>query len=147
MNNFRRDSFRRDSGSRGPRREMFDAVCDNCGKACKVPFRPTGDKPVYCSDCFEKMGGREGGRSDRRPRRRDFGGRDSAGSPRNAVNDQAILQLSKNIESLNTKLDKIITLLPSSEKKEKPGPAKVEKKAAKKAKTSKTKSTKAKKKE
>jgi len=20
-----------------------------------VPFQPRGDKPVYCSDCFEKM--------------------------------------------------------------------------------------------
>ena len=23
------------------------------GKACEVPFEPKGDKPVYCSDCFQ----------------------------------------------------------------------------------------------
>jgi len=33
-------------------REMFDAVCAECGKACKVPFNPTDGKPVYCSECF-----------------------------------------------------------------------------------------------
>jgi CxxC-x17-CxxC domain-containing protein len=34
-------------------REMFDATCANCGKTASVPFRPSGSKPVYCSDCFE----------------------------------------------------------------------------------------------
>jgi CxxC-x17-CxxC domain-containing protein len=34
-------------------REMFEAVCANCGKTASVPFRPSGAKPVYCSDCFE----------------------------------------------------------------------------------------------
>lgn len=36
---------------RGPR-EMFSAVCSNCGKEALVPFRPTSGKPVYCDDCF-----------------------------------------------------------------------------------------------
>jgi CxxC-x17-CxxC domain-containing protein len=34
-------------------REMFDAVCADCGKTARVPFRPTGARPVYCSDCFQ----------------------------------------------------------------------------------------------
>jgi len=42
---------------------MYKAICANCGNECEVPFRPTGDKPVYCSNCFEKMGGREERRS------------------------------------------------------------------------------------
>jgi CxxC-x17-CxxC domain-containing protein len=36
-----------------PQREMFDAVCADCGKTARVPFRPTGARPVYCSDCFQ----------------------------------------------------------------------------------------------
>jgi CxxC-x17-CxxC domain-containing protein len=32
--------------------EMYDAVCDSCGKDCKVPFRPTKGKPIYCDKCF-----------------------------------------------------------------------------------------------
>jgi CxxC-x17-CxxC domain-containing protein len=42
--------------SRGPR-EMFDAVCARCGKDTQVPFRPTGARPVYCSDCFRLVRG------------------------------------------------------------------------------------------
>jgi CxxC-x17-CxxC domain-containing protein len=35
-----------------PQREMFPAVCAQCGKDCQVPFQPRTDRPVYCSDCF-----------------------------------------------------------------------------------------------
>ena len=37
-----------------PARPMFDAVCAECGKTCKVPFEPRNDRPVYCSDCFRR---------------------------------------------------------------------------------------------
>jgi CxxC-x17-CxxC domain-containing protein len=33
--------------------QKFDAICSNCGKRCQVPFRPDGEKPVYCKDCFD----------------------------------------------------------------------------------------------
>ena len=33
-------------------REMFTTVCARCGKEAKVPFQPTSDRPVYCSECF-----------------------------------------------------------------------------------------------
>ena len=35
-------------------REPFPTQCDNCGKDCVVPFKPTGIKPVFCSDCHRK---------------------------------------------------------------------------------------------
>jgi len=38
----------------GPR-EMYPAVCAQCGAQTTVPFRPRGDRPVYCSDCFSRM--------------------------------------------------------------------------------------------
>ena len=44
------------SRDRGPR-EMFIAVCSNCGREAQVPFSPTSGKPVYCSDCFRSMRG------------------------------------------------------------------------------------------
>ncbi|MFO7611262.1 MAG: zinc-ribbon domain containing protein [Clostridia bacterium] len=34
-------------------RQMHDAVCAGCGKKTQVPFKPTGERPVYCSDCFK----------------------------------------------------------------------------------------------
>jgi CxxC-x17-CxxC domain-containing protein len=36
------------------RREMHPATCAECGKETQVPFRPSGDRPVYCSDCFSR---------------------------------------------------------------------------------------------
>lgn len=35
-----------------PQREMFAAVCAECGKETMVPFKPSNDRPVYCRDCF-----------------------------------------------------------------------------------------------
>ena len=29
--------------------------CRDARKACKVPFQPREDRPVYCSDCFARM--------------------------------------------------------------------------------------------
>jgi CxxC-x17-CxxC domain-containing protein len=84
----------RDSGPR----EMFSATCSNCGKECQVPFKPTNGKPVYCSECFEKMnGGRE---TSRRPERTDFR------SPAPAYDQTKIL-----LDGINVKLDKILAIL------------------------------------
>lgn len=69
-------------------REMFSAVCDECGNSCQVPFRPRGDKPIYCSNCFgEKKG---------------------AG---NRENEQPRFEYKNQLEALNNKLDKILQLL------------------------------------
>ena len=35
-------------------RQMFNAVCAQCGKTAEVPFEPRGDRPVYCRDCFSQ---------------------------------------------------------------------------------------------
>lgn len=128
--------------------QMHQAVCADCGNKCEVPFRPTGDKPVYCRDCFSKKGG---GRSDSAPRR-DFG--DSA--PRRDFNNRPSAQPSfgggegmgevkRQLEALNSKLDKLVQSLaaqPQIKKVEakavvKAAPKKAEKKAAPKKKTKK----------
>lgn len=57
------DSERSGSSNRGTGvwrsedRPMFSAKCDRCGNSCEVPFRPTGERPVYCSKCFGEGGG------------------------------------------------------------------------------------------
>jgi CxxC-x17-CxxC domain-containing protein len=30
-------------------------TCAECGKPAQVPFLPTMNRPVYCSDCFDKV--------------------------------------------------------------------------------------------
>lgn len=99
------DNKRSFGGNRGGRPQMHDAVCANCGNPCQVPFLPTGDKPVYCRDCFAKMGGGE-----RRPERNDaprpaFKKFDA---PREATPSRA------EFDQLNAKLDKILALLSSN---------------------------------
>jgi CxxC-x17-CxxC domain-containing protein len=87
-------NFDRDSRDRGPRKfggrsfgggrkfggggsdrpTMHDATCDKCGKDCQVPFRPTGDRPVFCSDCFGSQGGSDRPRFRDNDRAHRFGG-------------------------------------------------------------------------
>ena len=43
------------SGGYGYRpRQMFPAVCAECGKDTEVPFEPREGRPVYCSECYNK---------------------------------------------------------------------------------------------
>ena len=68
MGNYRQNRGRgRDfDGRNSGRPQMHSAVCSECGKDCEVPFKPTGDKPIYCSDCFKA-------KRDAEPRRFDSG--------------------------------------------------------------------------
>lgn len=111
MGNFNRDrsggrrSFgRRDFGGRGTDRQMHKTICSSCGRECEVPFKPSGDKPVYCSNCFEKnRGGSDTRRfEDRNFKRPHFEDRDNR-SPQN----------SEQYNTLNAKLDKILAILAS----------------------------------
>ncbi len=85
------------------RQEMHSATCANCGKQCEVPFRPTGNKPVLCRDCFQNSRGSDSRRSERssfdRPR---FNNDDN----RTRTNDY-----SAQFEMLSAKMDKILDLL------------------------------------
>ncbi len=47
-------------GYGGGPRQMHPATCAGCGKQTEVPFKPSGDRPVYCRDCFQQRGGGRG---------------------------------------------------------------------------------------
>lgn len=84
-------------------RSMFDAICDNCGNSCKVPFQPRGDKPVYCSNCFgEKKGAgsRENGQSQPQ------------------YKTSLLSNNKEQFEALSNKLDRILQLLDEQPRKE-----------------------------
>lgn len=40
-------------------RQVFEVKCASCGNDAKVPFKPAGDRPVYCRDCYMQQ--RKGG--------------------------------------------------------------------------------------
>jgi len=56
------EGFRRGGGGGnfrkfGGPREMHKIKCSACGKDAEVPFKPRGDSPVYCRECFMKKKG------------------------------------------------------------------------------------------
>jgi len=88
----------RNSGGFGRDRsrfEMHDAICDKCKKECQVPFKPTGDKPVLCSDCFRESG-------NARDSPRNFGS--SISGSRDSISPAQF-------KELNKKLDRILEIL------------------------------------
>ncbi len=99
-----------DRGGRDDRpTEMFKAVCSECGKTCEVPFRPSGEKPVFCNECFGKKKGDTGTapRNDRGPR--DFAPKPAYAPAAHAPagNDP----MHKQMEAINSKLDRLIKLM------------------------------------
>jgi CxxC-x17-CxxC domain-containing protein len=50
-----RQSKQRTGSSYMPKREMFPATCAECGRDTKVPFEPLSGRPVYCSECYNKV--------------------------------------------------------------------------------------------
>jgi len=49
-----RKSERYGSNDNRSPRQMFPAICADCGKDTEVPFEPREERPVYCSDCYNK---------------------------------------------------------------------------------------------
>ncbi|MFC1709356.1 CxxC-x17-CxxC domain-containing protein [Candidatus Omnitrophota bacterium] len=51
-------------------RIMHKVICADCKKECEVPFKPSGDRPVYCKECFSrrKAGNQFKARMDNRPK-------------------------------------------------------------------------------
>jgi CxxC-x17-CxxC domain-containing protein len=49
------NGYSNSSYSSASHRQMFPAVCAECGKATSVPFEPKQGRPVYCSDCYRKV--------------------------------------------------------------------------------------------
>jgi len=53
------NSYKKDSQPK----EMFKTTCNKCKKDAEVPFKPSGDRPVLCQDCFKEE--RDSDRGDR----------------------------------------------------------------------------------
>lgn len=91
---------------------MHQAICSECDKECEVPFKPSGDKPVFCRSCFknkEDTGPSHSG--DRRDfGKKDFGERSFSKAP--FVKSSGGIT-KEQFEILNSKLDKILDALNS----------------------------------
>lgn len=74
---------------RGGDLELFDVKCAKCGIDTKVPFKPTGERPVLCRDCFKNDGA----------------------APRKSFSSPAAGPSASDIREINEKLDKIMAAL------------------------------------
>lgn len=93
-------------------RRMFAAVCDSCHQSCEVPFRPTGDRPVYCSNCFQQ---KNGGAHNDFPKKRSFEDIPTRNFTPEIIKaqpqaDKRIDEIKAQLNVLNTKLDQIIAM-------------------------------------
>ena len=52
-------SYRNSRDERKP--EMHTVTCGDCGDECQIPFEPKFNRPVYCSECFQKHKPQESG--------------------------------------------------------------------------------------
>ena len=125
------------------RPSMNKTICSECGNACEVPFKPIGDKPVFCSSCFRnkrgssnlnRFGGRDSGRSNFGEKRMysvvcsgcgnkcEVPFQPTSGKPSycnncfeksDNVGNKNTEQFQKQFEMLNIKLDKILESLSS----------------------------------
>ncbi len=94
-------------GFGGGRPELFAATCSSCGKGCELPFRPSGDRPVFCRDCFDKKDDARGHSSfSRTERPREF-----RTAPREGGNNQSTDDLKKQLSNLEYKMDRILKML------------------------------------
>ncbi len=111
--NDRGGSDRGGYSNRGTDREMHDAICSDCNSKCQVPFRPSGNKPIQCSNCFG------GGRDNNS---RDAYSKDGQGvrtsrkfedrAPRKSFSGDVKSSLTeKQIEKLNKKVDKVLRIV------------------------------------
>jgi len=81
---------------------MHKSVCADCGKECEVPFRPTGDRPVYCQECWVK---RRPPRTEDRPRR-EYPREDRQRRP-SPVPENADLQILGELKRIREALEKV----------------------------------------
>lgn len=106
-----------------PETEMFKTVCDTCHKPCEVPFRPNGKKPVFCDACFNKNRDVATSEYIQRKDKMVFDGPEtktqstrveyspSVGTAQVSLPDAKFLELKREINSVNAKLDKLVDLV------------------------------------
>jgi CxxC-x17-CxxC domain-containing protein len=93
-------------GGFGGKAQMHPAVCTKCGKDCEVPFRPTGSRPIFCLDCFDRPQGNGGaGGSFSKPRFDDRPRHEHAPAAGNTS------EMKEQLDRMNSKLDKMFNML------------------------------------
>jgi len=102
---FEKPAYSRPDGFRREDSQKFPGICSSCGKACELPFRPNGRKPVYCSACFDTH--RETPVNNGSFQRREAPVRSF--EPR--TSEWGIGDLKQQVGAMNTKIDSMLRIL------------------------------------
>lgn len=97
----------------GGRPTMHKVDCSECGNVAEVPFRPTGDKPVFCNNCFGGKRESESKRFDSRFDKKPIGNPGPSYS-KNVVEskpDPRISEMKMQIDALHSKMDRVIEMM------------------------------------
>lgn len=96
--------------------DMYKATCSNCSKSCEVPFRPNGEKPVFCNECFanNRSGDRDSSPkyerfSNERPARVSERKFEAPRVDQASAHDVKVLQ--QQVATLEDKMNEVISLL------------------------------------
>lgn len=108
----------------------YRAICSSCHQHCEVPFKPDANKPVFCDKCFQAARVTSNNdyvkRKDKMIFDKDDSSKDFVSTYSSEVvatpTDAKIIELKREINSVNAKLDKVIDIL------NKLSPKKIEKK-------------------
>ncbi len=128
---------RRDGDTSRP--GMHKATCAECGKPCEVPFRPTGDRPIFCSDCFGKQEGRGSSPREKKFDRPRFENKRPDFRPATPAQDtKAFTDIKQQLELMNNKIERILSLVMQTPPTTESAPEKKTEPKTKKAKAKKT---------
>lgn len=86
--------------------QMYPATCDQCGKACEVPFAPAPNKPIYCADCFAKR---------KLAANTQVAAKQHANNPNPVKNTNGPIDVKQQLNAINSKLDRLIQMLTTKE--------------------------------
>lgn len=86
---------------------LHRTTCSKCGTQCEVPFKPTGERPVLCNNCFKRDGVA--------PRTPSYGYGDErrsyAPEPSAPAYKSADPSIQKQLTIINAKLDQLLDIL------------------------------------
>lgn len=71
-------------------KSRYQAICSRCGKSTELNFKPDGQRPVYCEECFSKV-------MKERDRRREISPPPIRSKPRSEVNLTSLRKTLKDI--------------------------------------------------
>jgi CxxC-x17-CxxC domain-containing protein len=91
--------------------QLFAAVCSDCGKGCEVPFRPSAEKPVYCSACFGKKKHSNDKDARNAVRVPEFRQQETKNKSTNSESESTNNVLLKQLSSLESKVNTILEII------------------------------------